>query len=54
MVFPPKQAPSPSERQAAWEQIKKILERASENSRDVPEADMEAALDEAMVHVRSR
>jgi hypothetical protein len=54
MVFPPDHAPSPVERQAAWERIKKVLDRARENTRDIPEAEMEAAIDEAMSHVRPR
>ena len=53
-VFPPGHVPSSAERQAAWERIKKVLDRATENMRDVPEAEVEAAIDEAMAHVRAR
>ena len=54
MVFSAERAPSPIERQAAWERIKKVLDLAGENMRDVPEEEVEAAIDEAMAHVRPR
>ena len=54
MVFPAEHVPSPAERQAAWKGIKTVLDRATENMRDVPEAEVEAAIDEAMAHVRPR
>ena len=54
MVFPPEHVPSSAERQAAWERIKKVLDRAGENTRDIPGAEVEAAIDEAMAHVRPR
>ena len=54
MVFPPGQAPSPSQGQAAWGRIKDILNRAEENMSNVPEEEVEAAIDEAMAHVRPR
>jgi hypothetical protein len=54
MVFPPEQVPSPAERQAAWGRIKKILDRAEKNMCDLPEEDVEVAIDEAMASVRPR
>ena len=54
MVFPSEHVPSSTERQAAWDRIKKVLDRAGENVGDIPEADVEAAIDEAMAHVRPR
>jgi putative PIN family toxin of toxin-antitoxin system len=52
MVFPPGHVPSPAERQAAWERIKTILDRAAHNMREIPEEEVESAIDEAMAHVR--
>jgi hypothetical protein len=54
MVFPAKHAPSSAERHAAWERIKKVLDRAGENMHDIPEAEVDAAIDEAMAHFRVR
>jgi hypothetical protein len=54
MVFPTEHAPSAAERQAAWERIKKVLDRAGENMHDIPEADVDAAIDEAMDRIRVR
>jgi len=52
MVFPPGRTPLPTERQTAWERIKHVLDKAGDNMRGIPEEDFEAALDEAMVHIR--
>jgi hypothetical protein len=54
MVFPPERTPSASEREAAWERIKRVLDRAGENMREAPEEEVEAAIEEALAHVRPR
>jgi len=53
-VLPSHPEPSPAERQAAWDRIKRILDRAAENAREVADEEAEAAIDEAMSHVRPR
>jgi len=53
MVFPPQHASSPADHQAAWERIRRVLNRAAENMRGVSEEEIEGAIDEAIAHVRS-
>jgi hypothetical protein len=48
----PHAAPPASERRAAFQRIEKVLDRAAENMRDVPDDEFEEAADEAMKHVR--
>jgi hypothetical protein len=54
MVFPPEEAPSPVQREAAWDRIKAVLERAGQNLQAVPESEFDAAIDEAMANIRPR
>ena len=39
MLFPSKHVPTAAQRQAAWQRIREILDKAADNARDVPEAD---------------
>lgn len=48
----PHAAPPAVERRAAFQRMEKILDRAAENMRDLPNDEFEAAADEAMRHVR--
>jgi hypothetical protein len=48
----PHPAPLVSERRAAFQRMEKILDRAAENMRDVPDDEFEEAANEAMRHVR--
>jgi hypothetical protein len=41
-------------RQEAWATINRILDKAAENMKDLPEAEFEAAVEEAMEQVRPR
>jgi hypothetical protein len=50
----PHPAPTEAERKAALTRIETVLDRAADNMRDVPAATFEAAVDEAMAHVRRR
>ena len=52
MVFPPGHMPSPAACQALRKRIKEILDGASQNMRQIPEEEVESAIDEAMAHVR--
>ena len=45
---------SDADREKAWETIRRILDRAAENAASVPDDDFDAAVDEAMAHVRPR
>lgn len=53
MLFPAHKGPTPEQRQAAWKRIWEVLDKAAANARDVPEEEFEAAIEEAMAHVRS-
>jgi hypothetical protein len=48
----PHAAPPASQRGAAFQRMERILDRAAENMRDVPEDEFERAADEAMKCVR--
>lgn len=47
-------APTPAQRQEAWTTIQRILDKAAENMKNVPEPEFEEALDDAMQAVRPR
>jgi hypothetical protein len=49
----PHPAPPLVERGAAFQRLEKVLDRAAENMRDVPDDKFAEAADEAMKHVRS-
>ncbi len=53
-VLPPHAAPAASVRSDAAGRMDRILDKAADNLKDVPDAEFEAALDEAMEHVRRR
>lgn len=48
----PHMAPPVSERRAAFQRMEKILDRAADNMRSVPDDEFDDAADEAMKHVR--
>lgn len=48
----PHAAPSLAERRAAFHRIERILDRAADNMRDVPDEEFEVAADEAMKQIR--
>lgn len=52
LLSAPHPVPSASERRAAFQRMEKILDRAAENMRDVPDDEFEEAANEAMKHVR--
>ena len=45
---------SEADREKAWATIRRILDRSAANSASVSDEDFEAAVDEAMAHVRPR
>lgn len=47
-------SPSPADRQHAFERMNRVLDRAAENMQHVPDAEFEAAVDEAMDQIRKR
>ena len=47
-------APPDAGRKAALERIERVLDRAAENMRDIPDSQFEAAADEAMASIRPR
>lgn len=48
----PHSAPPLVERRAEFQRLEKVLDRAADNMRDVPDDEFEEAADEAMKHVR--
>jgi hypothetical protein len=52
MVFVPHKAPTGKARREAWRRLEEHLNRIDEKTKGVPEAEMEAALDEALRGVR--
>lgn len=50
----PHPVPPAADRRAAAERLNAVLDRAAESMRDVPDAEFEPAVDEAMEHVRRR
>lgn len=54
MAFPPHPAPEESVRRAAIGRMESFLDEAAEKLKDVPADELEAAVDEAMDHVRRR
>ena len=52
MLRPPIRVPSPEQRQAAAKELNTLLDKMSENMKDVSEEEFEAALDEALKAVR--
>ena len=48
----PHAAPPASERRTAFQRMEKVLDRAAENMRDLPDDEFEEAADAAMKHVR--
>jgi hypothetical protein len=47
-------APPVAQRKEALERIERVLDRAAENMRDTPDAQFDAALDEALTSARRR
>jgi hypothetical protein len=54
MLRRPPAAPTPEQRQEAWATIQRILDKAADNMKNVPEPVFEDTLDEAMRTVRPR
>jgi hypothetical protein len=54
LVFPPHPAPPPSVRQEAAMRLEKLMDTAAAKAKDIPSDEFEAAVDEAMDHVRRR
>ena len=54
LVSAPHPAPAGIGRKAALDRIERVLDRAAENMREVPEGQFEAVVDEAMASVRPR
>lgn len=54
LVFPPHPAPSRAAILEAGARIDRILDKAAANMKDVPAEEFDAAVDEAMEHVRRR
>ena len=54
LVLPPHSASSTDQRQAAMQRIERVLDRSAEQMKEVPDSKFEAAVDEAMKHVRKR
>ena|SRR5487761_1231135 len=48
----PHVAPPAAERRAAFQRMERILDRAADNMRDVPDQEFDEAADEAMKHIR--
>jgi hypothetical protein len=53
MAFSPHQAPTGEARQALARQLEERMAKTAERVRDVPSQEQEAAIDEAVNHVRS-
>ncbi len=51
-VFPPHSAPAAAVRQKAATHMDRILDKAAENMRDLPDQEFEGAVEEAMQQVR--
>ncbi len=54
LVFPPHPAPPATVRKAALARAGKILDKAAKNMKNVPPPEFDAAVHEAMRHVRRR
>ena len=54
LAFPPHPAPSEGIRRAVGERLDRILDKAANNMKDIPDSEFEAAVDEAFEHVRRR
>ncbi len=54
MVFSAHPAPPPSVRRKAFERLERIMDRAAKKAAHIPDSEFEAAVDEAMAHVRRR
>lgn len=53
-LHPPIFSPSPDQRAAARQNLRQVLDKLDERTKDLPAEDMDAAVDEALQHVRSR
>ena len=54
LVFPQHAAPLADQRQAAVQRMDRVLDKAAEQMKDVPNSEYDDAVDEAMKHVRKR
>lgn len=54
MAFPSHREPTGSEREEAAAAMRQILDKASANMKDVPPEEFDAAVNEAMCHIRPR
>ena len=54
MAFSPHEAPTGETRQALARQLEDRIARTAERVRNIPEEEQEAAIDEAVNHVRSK
>ena len=54
LVVSPHDAPAAADRQAAMQRMDQVLDKAAETMKDVPDAEFDDAVDEAMDEVRKR
>jgi len=54
MAFSPRSAPTGEARQKLARQLEDRIEKTAERARDVPDEEQEAAIDEALQHVRAK
>lgn len=53
-VVSPHDAPAAADRQAAVQRMDHVLDKTAETMKDVPDAEFDEAVDEAMDHIRKR
>ncbi|MCI0742081.1 MAG: hypothetical protein L0Y72_23860 [Gemmataceae bacterium] len=54
LVFPPHPAPPANVRQEGTARLEKLMDQAAAKAKDVPDEELEAAVDEAMEQIRRR
>lgn len=54
LVFPPHPAPAPDARQQAAARLEKVMDAAAAKAKNIPDDEFDAAVDDAMDHVRRR
>lgn len=54
LLFPPHAAPSAADRKQTFHRMNKVLDKAADNMKDVPEQEFDDAVDEATQQFRNR